>query len=91
MPLVLFENAFQGNPTNNLAISSEKVISVYQIKDPLDDKGLLTAIYLGPDLTFTVQDPMDQVLNKLNNPSIVTYTIAEKEPQPVKVIKTKKK
>ena len=90
MPLVLFQNAYQGNPTNNLAIASEKVISVYQIKDPLDEKGLLTAIYLGPDLTFTVQDPMQDVLNRLNNPSIVTYTIEEKVPEPVKTKKAKK-
>lgn len=85
MPIVLFENAFEGNATNNVAINSEKVISVFQVLDPLDKdkKKLFTAIYAGPDLTWTVKEPMDEVLNRLNRETYVAYTIEQKEANPV--------
>jgi len=85
MAIVLFENAFEGNATNNVAVNSDKVISVFQIVDPLDadKKRLFTAIYAGPDLTWTVKEPMDVVLNKLNNETYVTYSIEQKEANPV--------
>ena len=101
MPIVLFENAFEGNVTNNVAIASDKVISVFQVLDPLDakKKKLFTAIYAGPDLTWTVKEPMDVVLNRLNNETYVAYSIEQKEanevaqlvePTPTKKTKTKK-
>jgi hypothetical protein len=71
MAIVLFENAFEGNATNNIAINSEKVISVYETLDPLDKKKkkLFTAIYAGPDLTWTVKEPLNEVIKKLNDNS----------------------
>jgi hypothetical protein len=85
MPIVLFKNAFEGNVTNNVAIASDKVISVFQVLDPLDasKKRLFTAIYAGPDLTWTVKEPMDEVLNRLNKETYVAYTIEQKEANPV--------
>lgn len=75
MAIVLFENAFEGLPSSKLAINSEKVISVFQVLDPLDKKKkrLFTAIYAGPDLTWTVKDPIHEVLNKLNKSTYVEY------------------
>jgi hypothetical protein len=69
MPLMLFENAFKGMDSNKLAINSEKVISVYEVLDPLDKKKkrLFTAIYAGPDLTWTVVESIEEVIKKLND------------------------
>jgi hypothetical protein len=69
MALVLFENAFKGMDSNKLAINSEKIISIYEVLDPLDKKKkrLFTAIYAGPDLTWTVVEPIDEVIKKLND------------------------
>lgn len=71
MSIVLFENAFEGLPSSKLAINSEKVISVFQVLDPLDKKKkrLFTAIYAGTDLTWTVKDPIEEVIKKLNDNS----------------------
>jgi len=75
MAIVLFENAFEGLPSNKIAINAEKVISVFQVLDPLDKKKkrLYTAIYAGVDLTWTVKDPIHEVLNKLNKSTYVEY------------------
>ena len=75
MAIVLFENAFEGMASNKLAINADKVISVFQVLDPLDKKKkrLFTAIYAGPDLTWTVKDPIHEVLNKLNKSTYVEY------------------
>ena len=75
MSIVLFENAFEGLASNKLAINAEKVISVFQVLDPLDKKKkrLFTAIYAGNDLTWTVKEPIHEVLNKLNKSTYVEY------------------
>lgn len=75
MAIVLFTNAFEGLASNKLAINSEKVISVFEVLDPLDKKKkrLFTAIYAGTDLTWTVKDPIHEVLNKLNKSTYVEY------------------
>jgi hypothetical protein len=69
MAIVLFENAFEGMASSKLAINAEKVISVFQVLDPLDKKKkrLFTAIYAGVDLTWTVKDPIEEVIKKLND------------------------
>ena len=67
--IVLFDNAFEGMASNKLAINSEKVISVFEVLDPLDKKKkkMFTAIYAGQDLTWTVKDPIEEVIKKLND------------------------
>lgn len=69
MTIVLFENAFEGLASNKLAINAEKVISVFEVLDPLDKKKkrLFTAIYAGPELSWTVKDPIEEVIKKLND------------------------
>ena len=71
MAIVLFENAFEGMASSKLAINTDKIISVFQVLDPLDKKKkrLFTAIYAGPDLTWTVKDPIEEVIKKLNDNS----------------------
>lgn len=71
MAIVLFENVFEGLPSSKLAINSEKVISVFEVLDPLDKKKkrLFTAIYAGPELTWTVKDSIEEVIKKLNDNS----------------------
>jgi hypothetical protein len=71
MAIVLFENAFEGMASSKLAINADKIISVFQVLDPLDKKKkrLFTAIYAGADLTWTVKDPIEEVIKKLNDNS----------------------
>ena len=38
MAIILFTNAFAGNPSDKIAINSDKIISVFEILDPDDKK-----------------------------------------------------
>jgi len=69
--IVLLNNAFEGNASDKIAINSDKVISVFEILDPLDKKKkkLFTAIYGGPDLSWTVKESIEEVIKKLNDNS----------------------
>jgi hypothetical protein len=71
MAIVLFTNAFAGNPSDKIAINSDKIISVFEILDPDDKKKkkFNTAIYAGQDLTWTVKEPIEEVIKKINDNS----------------------
>jgi hypothetical protein len=75
MAIVIFTNAFEGNASKNIAINSDKVISVFEILDPLDKKKkkMFTNIYVGKNegdvLSWTVSESFEEVVKKLNDNS----------------------
>jgi hypothetical protein len=71
MKIVLFTNTFAGNPSEKIAINSDKVISVFEVIDPSDKKKkkTFTSIYAGQDLTWIVKEPIEEVIKKLNDNS----------------------
>jgi hypothetical protein len=71
--ILIFQNAFEGNATDSIAINSKQVISVYEqdVLDPTDKKGKktfrVTTIYTLGDTAFSVKDDFLDVIARLNN------------------------
>ena len=70
MPMKKFTNNYQGNASRDIWINSDLVLSVYgdRLPDPNDlEKTInVTNIYTAPGLNFVVDDPMDEVIARLN-------------------------
>ena len=72
MSILIFENAFDGNATNDIAINSKHVLSVYEqdVPDPKDKKGKktfrVTNIYTTANVNFSVKDEFNDVIARLN-------------------------
>lgn len=67
--IIKFKNTYDQNASDVIAINTKNVISVYEIFDPSDKKKKrkFTCIYCNPDLTFTVDEPIDDVIVKINS------------------------
>ena len=57
--IVKLTNSYKGNPTEQIAINSDHVVSVFETLN--QDNVTLTAIYTVNSQTFTVEEPFDQV------------------------------
>jgi hypothetical protein len=69
MAMSLFTNTLKTAHNKDIWINADKVISVFSMIDPEDKKKkkVITAIFAGGDLTWTVKEEMSVVISKLNH------------------------
>tara|TARA_B100000780_G_C21125711_1_gene456722 strand:- start:4671 stop:4901 length:231 start_codon:yes stop_codon:yes gene_type:complete len=69
MALVLFTNTLKEAHNKDVWINPDKIISVFSMIDPQDKKKkkLVTAIFAGGDLTWTVKEELSVVVSKINH------------------------
>jgi len=69
--ILIFQNAFEGNATDSIAINSKQVVSVYEqdVPTPEDDKTFMrvTTLYTLGNTSFSVKDDFLDVIARLNN------------------------
>jgi hypothetical protein len=77
MPIVVFENAFDGNATKQIAVNSDQVISVYESDVDIPEivsnkkknspkKMRVTNIYTQAQVGFAVKNSFAEVIARLN-------------------------
>ena len=69
MAMVLFTNTLKTPLNKDIWINSDKIISVFSLIDPDDKKKkrVVTGIFAGADLTWTVKEELSVVISKLNH------------------------
>jgi hypothetical protein len=66
--IVIFTNAFKGNVSDEIAINSEVVVSVYPVLT--ENNRMITDIFTLNDKTFSVEEDYKTVIARLNGAKI---------------------
>jgi hypothetical protein len=69
MAMVLFTNTLKTAYNKDVWINPDKIISVFSMIDPEDKKKkkIVTGIFAGNNLTWTVTEEMSVVISKINH------------------------